>query len=320
MTTRSADKRERGIPHHYPLVIDGGLSNQLENQGNNLDDPLWTAVLLADRPEEIREAHLAYLRAGAECLITSSYQASLQGLQTRVHDTDTAKKLLLKTVDLAREAIADFTADSRMDFSPKVAASIGPYGAFLADGSEYTGNYGVSVQTMLDFHRPRLELLDQSDADFFAVETLPDFFEARVLAQLLQNTDKSAWVSFSCRDGAHLRDGSPIEKCLQLFARHPRVFALGINCTAPRHISELIRRVREAAPEKRVVVYPNSGEVYNAASRTWSDAADLNHLERMVEEWLDVGADMVGGCCRLGPDAVRTISRVIHSQSRRQDR
>lgn len=319
MRTGPVDKKGGGVPDCYPLVIDGGLSNQLESQGNNLDDPLWTAVLLADHPEQIREAHLAYLRSGAECLITSSYQATLQGFQTRFQDTDTAEKLLLKTVGLAREAIAEFTADSRMDFSPRVAASIGPYGAFLADGSEYTGKYGVSDQTLVDFHRPRLEILDQSDADFFAVETLPDFSEAKVIAQLLQNTNKTAWVSFTCKDGAHLRDGTLIEESLRLFSGHPGVFALGINCTAPRHISELIRRVRETAPEKRLVVYPNSGEIYHAKSRTWSDAADLDHLERMVEEWLDAGADMIGGCCRLGPDAVRAIARVIRSRRRRKN-
>ncbi|HDP93974.1 MAG TPA: homocysteine S-methyltransferase [Candidatus Aminicenantes bacterium] len=320
MTTGSADKRERGIPDEYPLVIDGGLSNQLENQGNNLDDPLWTAALLSSHPEEIRKAHLTYLRAGARVLVTAGYQATLQGFRALGHDARAARQLLFSTVDLAREAIAEFSADLQSDFFPRVAAGIGPYGAFLADGSEYTGNYGISEGELIDFHLPRLQLLDKSSADFLAVETLPDFTEAKVLARLLQNTKKSGWVSFTCRDGAHLRDGTALEESLRLFARHSRVFALGINCTAPRYISELIRRIREATPEKRVVVYPNSGEVYNAAGGTWSDTADLDNLERMVEEWLDLGADMIGGCCRLGPDAVRTIDGVIRSRSRRKDR
>lgn len=308
-----------GVPKRYPLVIDGGLSNQLESQGNNLDDPLWTAALLSSHPSEIRKAHLAYLRAGADCLITSSYQATIQGFMARGYDSGTAERLLLSTVALAREAVAEFTSGTRPDFLPRVAAGIGPYGAFLADGSEYTGDYSISDETMAAFHRPRLELLDASNADFLALETLPSFTEAKVLARLLESTRKSAWVSFSCKDDRHLRDGTPLEECVRLFAHHPRVFAIGVNCTAPRHISELIRRILHIKHDKRVVVYPNSGETYHAQTKTWSDTADLDHLERMVDEWLDAGADMIGGCCRLGPDAVRVISRVVRSRVRDAD-
>ena len=303
------------IPDRYPLVIDGGLSNQLESQGNNLDNPLWTARLLSDQPEEIRKAHRAYLMAGARCLITASYQATLQGLMARGHDPDTAVKLLLKTVDLAREAIEGFRPDSKEDVIPRVAASIGPYGAYLADGSEYTGQYGISDQALADFHRPRLELLDTSGADFLAVETLPSFPEAKVLARMLQNTEKHAWISFSCKDGRHLRDGTPIEDCVRLFSHHPKVFAIGVNCTAPRYISTLIRRIQGINHDKRVVIYPNSGEIYHAESKTWSDSSNPAFLERMVGEWLDLGADIIGGCCRLGPEAIKSIARAVHSRT-----
>jgi len=302
------------LPVRYPLVIDGGLSNQLESQGHTLDDPLWTARLLADQPGAIQKAHRAYLDAGARCLITASYQATVQGFLSRGYDPDKAEKLLLSTVDLARQAVAEFCSRGAVDKAPLVAASIGPYGAFLADGSEYTGNYGITDQALEDFHRPRLELLDASDADFFAVETIPCFPETRALARLLQKTQKSAWMSFSCRDGRHLHDGTPIEECVRLLSGHPRVFALGVNCTAPRYISELIRRIRGQNPQKRIVIYPNSGEIYHAGTRTWSDSSDRVFLEKMVGEWLDLGADIIGGCCRLGPSAIRSIARVVRSR------
>jgi len=305
----------KGIPHRYPLVMDGGLSNQLESQGNNLDNPLWTAALLADHPEEIKNAHLAYLEAGARCLITSSYQASIQGFMALGYDKNKAEEFMLQTVGLARQAVREFTSRTRTEIVPRVAASIGPYGAGLADGSEYTGDYGVSPETLARFHRPRLELLDATEADFFAVETIPDFTEATVLSGLLRNKSKSAWISFSCKDEEYLRDGTPVEDALRLFAGHSRVFALGVNCTAPRHITGLIRRVKAAAPAKRVVIYPNSGETYHAESKTWSDSADLDHLERMTEEWLDAGADIIGGCCRMGPAEIRAIARAVYSRS-----
>jgi len=317
MSITSRGTRILGIPERYPLLIDGGLSNQLESQGNNLNNPLWTAALLSKHPEEIRKAHLAYLSAGAQCLITASYQATPQGFLARGFDSDTAGKLLLSTVSLAREAIEEFRSDHRTDFMPRVAASIGPYGAYLADGSEYTGSYGISAQALTDFHSPRLELLDTSDADFFAVETLPSLQEAEVLARLLENTRKRAWVSFSCKNDKQLRDGAPIASCVQLFAHHPRVFAIGVNCTAPRYISGLIKRIKGIRHDKRVVIYPNSGEIYHAKNKTWSNTADLAALERLVAEWLDLGADMIGGCCRLGPEALKTIARVIHSRQQR---
>lgn len=302
------------LPIRYPLVIDGGLSNQLESQGHDLNDPLWTAGLLADRPEAIQKAHLAYLQAGARCLITASYQATIQGFRFRGLDHEAAEKRLLRTVDLARAAIREFFSGEVTDSEPLVAASIGPYGAFLADGSEYTGDYGISAGELEEFHRPRLEVLDASPADFFAVETIPSFPEAAALSRLLENTRKSAWVSFSCRDGRHLHDGTPIEECLRLLAGHPRVFAVGVNCTAPRHISELVRRIRGADPTLRIVIYPNSGEIYHAETKTWSHSSDLAFLEQMVEEWLNLGADIIGGCCRLGPSAIRTIARAVRSR------
>ena len=183
----------------YPLLIDGGLSNVLEKQGCNLNHKLWSAKLLETNPEAIIQAHLTYLKFGTRCITTSSYQASIPGFMANGHDRITAEALILKSIQLAEIAIKRFEELGYNDFKPLIAASIGPYGAYLADGSEYHGNYGVTDETLREFHLDRIKLLDRSKADFFACETIPSFQEAKVLAEILKQTNKSAWVSFSCQ-------------------------------------------------------------------------------------------------------------------------
>ncbi|MEE9573445.1 MAG: homocysteine S-methyltransferase, partial [Candidatus Neomarinimicrobiota bacterium] len=178
----------------YPLLIDGGLSNLLEKHGHNLNHKLWSAKLLASEPEAIIEAHLAYLESGSHCITTSSYQATIPGFISIGYDMVTAEALIKKSVQLAENAIKRFRAK---DFKPLIAASIGPYGAYLADGTEYHGNYGVSDETLREFHEHRITLLDHSNADILACETIPSFQEAKVLAEMLKDTNKPAWVSFS---------------------------------------------------------------------------------------------------------------------------
>ena len=199
-----------------------------------------------------------------------------------------------------------------IDHKPLIAASIGPYGAFLADGSEYHGDYGVSDETLREFHLDRIRLLDRSNADFFACETIPSFQEAKVLAEILKQSNKSAWLSFSCKDELHLNDGTNIEECVSFFAGHPKVFAVGVNCTAPKYISGLIKSIKTRSGTKKIVVYPNLGEAYNAESKTWFGLADPNLFLTMAKEWIELGTDILGGCCRIGPDHIRYISRYLN--------
>jgi homocysteine S-methyltransferase len=194
--------------------------------------------------------------------------------------------------------------------SPLIAASIGPYGAYLANGSEYHGNYGISDQELIDFHEPRIKLLDHSTADILACETIPSFQEAIVLSSILKNTRKTAWISFSCKDGKHISDGTPIEKCAALFTHHPTVFAMGVNCTSPKHISELIQCIKTRSGDKKIVVYPNSGAVYHPESKTWSDISESFSCEVMAKEWMDLGADMIGGCCGVGPEQIKAMGKI----------
>lgn len=291
----------------YPLLLDGGLSNALASQGCDLNHRLWSASLLEKNPEAIIQAHLAYLKAGAQCLITSSYQASIPGFLEAGYDQESAKKLLLKSIQLAAEAIKRHHHLTSTSDKIWIAVSIGPYGAYLADGSEYRGDYGLTDQELYAFHQARIQILDQTSADFFACETIPSFQEARVLAEILKNTQHPAWVSFSCKDAAHLNDGTPLKKALALFARHPNVFALGVNCTHPKYISDIIPTVRKYAPEKRVIAYPNSGEAYHAETKTWQGISDPDAFAAMASEWISLGVDILGGCCRIGPEHIEKL-------------
>ena len=208
------------IETDYPLLLDGGLSNELEKAGFDLNHKLWSALLLDSNPMAILDVHLAYLRAGAQCIISSSYQASIPGFIECGFDLASSELLILKTVELAELAIQQHIDSGYLGRKPLIAASIGPYGAYLSDGSEYTGNYGVSDREIYDFHLPRIQLLDQSNADFFACETIPSFQEAKVLASILQNTKLSAWISFSCKDAQHISDGASIEECATLLSAY----------------------------------------------------------------------------------------------------
>ncbi len=295
----------------YPLLIDGGLSNALEEQGCDLNHKLWSAKLLETNPEAIIQAHYAYLKSGAQCITTSSYQASVPGFMAIGHDRETAEALIIKSIQLAEIAIERAMESGLFDQKPLIAASIGPYGAYLADGSEYRGDYGVSDEILREFHLDRISLLDHSNADFFACETIPGFQEAKVLEEILRQTDKPAWVSFSCKDEQHLNDGTKIEECASLFATHPKVFAIGVNCTAPKYISGLIKAMKVKSGTKKIVVYPNSGEAYNAESKTWLGLSDPDLFVSMTKEWITLGANIIGGCCRIGPDHIKSISDIL---------
>lgn len=296
---------------NYPLLIDGGLSNVLEQLGHDLNHKLWTARLLDQDPESIVEAHLAYLRSGARCITTSSYQATIPGLLSAGFERKRAEALILRTVQLAEEATKRAKAAGLIDHRFLIAASIGPYGAYLADGSEYLGNYGVSDEKLREFHMDRIKILDRSDADFFACETIPSYQEARVLSDILEQTRKQAWISFSCKDEQHINDGTKMEDCASLFSEHPNVFALGVNCTSPEHVSGLIEILKSYCGRKKIIVYPNSGEAYHASTKTWLGISDPELYLEMAKEWIRLGADIIGGCCRIGPEHIKMISNII---------
>lgn len=296
-----------------PLLLDGGLATELEANGHDLGTALWSAALLRANPQAIESAHRSYLSAGAECIISASYQASRAGFMSLGLAASDADRLIASSVQVALAA-RDAHLETNRDcpFAPLVAASVGPYGATLHDGSEYRGRYGIGRSALRAFHEPRLRLLDGCGADLLACETIPDVEEARVLGALLEKTRTPAWISFSCRDSRSISDGTPIAEVAKYFSEHPGVVAIGINCTAPQFVTPLIAEIRDAAPDKAVVVYPNSGERYDACDNTWHGTVSPLDCAAAATEWRAAGAGLIGGCCRMGPGHIAAMRRALH--------
>lgn len=304
------------------LVLDGGLASTLEAHGHDLHDPLWSARVLLEDPAAIVRVHREFLDAGADCLITSSYQASFPGLARRGLDNDASVRLLQTSVDLAVAARDGFLADDPAAGrrpAPLIAASIGPYGAARADGSEYTGAYDLDETGLRAWHAERFGVLAASRADLLACETLPSLPETAALLSLSDDApDTWAWFSFSCRDGLHLNDGSRLADAVRLCAASPRVAGVGVNCTAPRHIESLIGELRRET-DLPVLVYPNRGENWCAPTKSWTADPDATDWAMLVATWREAGAVGIGGCCRVGPREIRTTRRCLAADPPRGD-
>ncbi len=299
----------------YPIVVlDGALATELERRGADLNDSLWSAKILLEQPELIKQVHLDYFRAGADCATTASYQATIAGLTRRGLIRTQAQHVIQQSVYLARNARDEFWADTGAAPQrpyPFIAASIGPYGAFLHDGSEYRGDYDLSENRLIEFHRERMRLLIEAGADMLACETIPCLLEAQALAKLLTEfPDTSAWFSFTARDESHISHGETIAECAAFLDSQPQVAAIGINCTAPRYINGLIRNLR-AATTKPLIVYPNSGEIYDAAHNQWLGETSCDAFGMQAREWYEHGARIIGGCCRTTPEHIHEIAQLI---------
>ena len=302
--------KEQGV-----LILDGGLASELENHGHDLNHHLWSARLMIGNADEIQAVHRAYLEAGADCITSVSYQASVTGFISEGLSLKKAKYLIKKTVTIACDARdnflnVDYNEKSRI--KPIVAASIGPYGASLANGSEYSGYSDIRPEILKSYHEPRWEILAQTRADLFACESIPSILEAEVLQHLLENSpDIRAWVSFTCRDGSHISDGTPIEECVAIYKENPQVVAVGVNCTAPKYILSLVQKISRRMPNKNIIVYPNSGEIYDVAHKHWHSGSTNPDFSNQALEWFKAGARLIGGCCRTGPDQIRALRKIL---------
>jgi homocysteine S-methyltransferase len=285
------------------LVLDGGLASELERRGADLRDELWSARVLLEDPAMIRDVHAAYFAAGADVAITASYQASFEGLARRGLDPDDTRRLLRRSVELAREA----AGAGRL-----VAASVGPYGATLADGSEYVGRYGLSADQLRDWHRPRLEALLAAEPDLLAVETIPAIEEAEaILALLGEYPGARAWISFSCRDEVHISDGTPFARAAAAAASSSQVLAVGLNCTPPGFAPALLRSASGLAVP--LLAYPNLGSTWDAAAKVWRAEGLRPDFGAESLRWRAAGAAIVGGCCGTTPQDIAAIAAAIRT-------
>lgn len=310
-----ADVIESWLRAQPRLVLDGALATELERRGADLHDPLWSARVLVEQPDLIRQVHLDYFNAGADVATTASYQASFEGFAGRGLGPQEAEHLMRLSVDLAVQAREEFwqTSVARPGSParrrPLVAASVGPWGAMRADGSEYRGYTGISEAELMAFHRPRLRVLADAGADLLACETIPCLAEARALARLLEELpDTCAWISFSCRDAQHNSQGEPWADCVAALDGFASVAAIGINCTAPQHMATLVATAR-AQTAKPIVAYPNAGEHYDPVSKRWLAAAACPQASfaDQAMAWAEAGARLIGGCCRTTPTDIAAL-------------
>ena len=323
-----------------PLVLDGAFGTELERHGCNIHDELWSSKMLIENPEIIKKVHISYLAAGADIIESSGYQATVAGFKAHGYGTEEALNLVNLSVRLAVQARNEFLEAKANDaltlrgitlgeqlpdgsvryFSegalpkPLVAASVGPYGAFLADGSEYRGDYGVQTEYLEVFHIPRIALFCEENPDVLSFETIPSYAEAIAIARAMSDpfTSKGipGWISFSCKDGHHVSSGETIIKCAQMIDKVHPITGIGINCTKPEYVESLIKDIRTVT-DKPIAVYPNLGESYDSKTKTWyGDAASFVDY---VEVWRKAGAQIIGGCCRTTPEIIGDIAKKIHN-------
>ena len=288
------------------VVLDGGLATALEARGHDLSDDLWSARLLLDEPAEIEAVHRAFFAAGAVVATTASYQASFDGFTSRGLSRAESVGLLRRSVRLAQAARDEVAADGTRRW---VAASVGPYGATLADGSEYRGRYGLTVAELTDWHRPRLEVLAEAGPDLLALETLPDADEAEALTAAIAGLGIPAWLSFTIA-GDRTRAGQPLAEAFEVAADVPEVVAVGVNCCTLADVEPAIAIAR-AATGKPVIVYPNNGQEWDARRRAWVGEAQLS--AGLPARWAAAGARMIGGCCRVLPDDIAAMQAALTS-------
>ncbi|KAM7256062.1 hypothetical protein ACFE04_011803 [Oxalis oulophora] len=306
-------------------IIDGGFATELERYGADLNDPLWSAKCLLTSPHLVRQVHLDYLEAGADIILTASYQATIQGFEAKGYSREESETFLRKSVEIACEARTVY--NERCDINASgtekdgkvikrrpilVAASVGSYGAYLADGSEYSGIYGdaITVQALKDFHRRRVQVLVESGPDLIAFETIPNKIEAQAYAELLEEEDIKipAWFSFNSKDGVHVVSGDSVAECASIADSSKKVVAVGINCTPPRFIHGLVLAIKKVT-SKPVLIYPNSGETYDPNRKEWVQSTGVSDEDFVsyVKKWCEDGASLVGGCCRTTPNTIRAI-------------
>lgn len=289
-----ADALTRG-----PVVLDGGLATLLEDRGHDLSSRLWSARLLRDDPGAIEAAHREFFEAGAQVAIAASYQASFDGFAAVGIERDEAEQLMRRSVELARAA-RDAAAPGGW-----VAASVGPYGAYRADGSEYHGDYGVTVDELRAFHRERLQVLADSGADVIAIETIPSLAEVEAVLAELSGIGHPAWLSITCRDG-RTRHGEPVAEAYAMAADVTEIIAVGLNCSSPAEVVPVIEEAVAVAPG---VAYPNSGQGFDGNARRWLGERSFD--PEAVDWWVGAGARLVGGCCRVGPSEIAQLAAAV---------
>jgi homocysteine S-methyltransferase len=286
-----------------PILLDGGLATQLEARGHDLSSDLWSARLLSEDPDEVTAAHRDFFVAGAQVATTASYQVSYEGLAGVGIDAAGTTRLLALSVRLARRA-AEETPGSGQRW---VAASVGPYGASLADGSEYSGDYGLTVAQLRAWHRPRLAALIAAEPDVLALETIPCLAEVEALLAEVSGSGVPSWLSLTNLESA-TRMGEPLAEAFAMARTVPEIIAVGVNCCSAVGLDSILAGAG-AASGKPALAYPNSGEGWDGPRRTWTGEPAFDPTA--APGWVRAGAALVGGCCRVTPDDIAAVRAAV---------
>lgn len=302
------------ISFNQNIIIDGALASELQRRGCDLNDSLWSAKVLIEQPDLIRQVHYDYFKAGADCATTASYQASPLGFAKKGISLDESIKLIKKSVELAQQAKEQYLTQIGKNKLLFIAGSVGPYGAYLADGSEYTGNYQLSEEEFIEFHQIRIQALIDAKADILACETLPNFAEIKALVKVLkQYPSMTAWFSFTLKDANHLSDGSPLKEVIDYLNNVDQVVSVGINCIALEEVTAALT-VLQTLTRKPLIVYPNSGEQYDPTTKQWHKNHQHNcTFKNQLPTWLKLGAKLIGGCCQTTPKDIAEIADYLKS-------
>ena len=290
-------------------VLDGGMATELERRRCDISGPLWSAHVLDAAPEKIAQVHLDYLRAGADCISTVSYQVSAIGYAELGRPATGAARALRQSVAIAEAAREEYRRESGRPVL--IAASLGPYGAALHDGAEFHGRYSIRFDDLVAFHTERLAVIVDTNAHLVALETVPSLEEAQAIAVALAGFPEiSAWVSFTCKDGTHVAHGDRLAECVTALEQVPQVVAVGVNCTAPGLIASLVAEAK-GSTTRPIFAYPNSGELWDAANRSWHGKSSVAEFAEQARTWYHAGAHAVGGCCRTTPAHIRAVRETL---------
>lgn len=302
-----------------PLILDGGLATELEASGFQLQgDPLWSARLLHTNPQAIKDVHYRFLQSGSDVITTATYQATIEGFVKYLGlRPEEAQQMMMSGVEVAKETVREFMShspESEDRREPLVAGSVGPYGAFLHDGSEYTGAYEdkMTLEELKDWHRPQIQCLVKAGADLVAMETIPGLKEAEALVEVLKEFPEiKAWLSFSCKDIHNISSGRSFSEAVQVACRSTQLVAVGVNCCPAPLVKPLLESAKShKKADLSWVVYPNSGERWDP--KTGWITEKQTSFAKLSLDWKEQGALWIGGCCRVGPSDITALKQQLH--------
>ena len=295
------------------MIIDGALASELQRRGCDLNDSLWSAKVLIEQPELIQQVHYDYFKAGADCAITASYQATPMGFAQKGIELEESIKLIKTSVKLAQQAKMQYLNDIKEDKALSIAGSVGPYGAYLANGSEYTGDYQLSESEFIAFHKDRVTALIDAGVDILACETMPSFLEIKALAKLIQQFPMvNCWFSLTLKDQQHISDGTPLIEVIEYLNSIEQIVSVGINCIALEKVTPALEVLSELTG-KPLIVYPNSGEQYDPTTKQWHKNHHHNcTFANQLDTWIKLGAKLIGGCCQTTPEDIVEIHQLLN--------